>query len=202
MKCACGKNEATIHEIVVVDGVVQEKHLCPECAETEGISPDPHANIASLLAKHAQPSPAGPSLSGPVAPRRPPSVRSVRCSACGTTFSQFKNEGLLGCADCYKAFEFPLGPLLERAHDGATHHVGKIPRRALAASRGGDLPIEALLGSLEERAERLATLRKQIAEAVAAEHYERAARLRDELRALGSAPSSPGADLPEDRPEA
>ena len=39
---------------------------------------------------------------------------------------------LLGCANDYTVFERDLTPLLQRAHEGATHHVGKVPAR-----RGG-----------------------------------------------------------------
>jgi protein arginine kinase activator len=66
------------------------------------------------------------------------------------------------------------------------HHVGKVPRAALERSRrGGDQEGAAVLGSAVERARRIEALRKSLETAVAGEQYERAARLRDELRQLG-----------------
>ena len=88
--------------------------------------------------------------------------------------AQFREQSLLGCADCYKAFETPLAPLLERAHESGTHHVGKMPRRA---------------GSGEQRQALLTRMRKRLAEAVAGEDYELAARLRDEIRRYEEQPT-------------
>jgi protein-arginine kinase activator protein McsA len=78
---------------------------------------------------------------------------------------------------------FMLGPLIERAHEGGCHHVGKFPRRALRDCRSlGDRErVEVLLGGQREREERLEAIRKALAKAVRDEDYERAAMLRDEL---------------------
>jgi protein-arginine kinase activator protein McsA len=46
-------------------------------------------------------------------------------------FAQFRNNGLLGCGACYAAFEGLLSPMLARAHEGGTHHVGRKPRSAI-----------------------------------------------------------------------
>jgi protein arginine kinase activator len=78
---------------------------------------------------------------------------------------------MFGCEHDYQTFEKDLAPLLQRAHDGATHHVGKVPRRA-----GGPAPAKP------RRMVDLAKLRKELARAVEAEDYERAARLRDQIR--------------------
>ena len=89
------------------------------------------------------------------------------CEACGLTFAEFRKSGLMGCSACYKAFESQVGPLIERAHEGGTHHIGKIPRRA---------------GASVERQERITLLRRQLSDAIEAEQYERAADLRDQIR--------------------
>jgi protein arginine kinase activator len=72
------------------------------------------------------------------------------------------------------AFEAALAPLLERAQEGATHHVGKAPRRA---------------GTGEQRQQLLTRMRKRLAEAVESEDYELAARLRDDLRRFEEQPT-------------
>jgi protein arginine kinase activator len=89
-------------------------------------------------------------------------LAGLTCPACGLKYAAFRADGRLGCPDDYDAFRPALEPLLDRIHRG-TRHEGKTPR---AANR---------------RAE-LATLREQLAAAVAAEHYEDAARLRDRIR--------------------
>ena len=60
--------------------------------------------------------------------------------------------------------------LLKRAHEDQTHHVGKVPTR-----RGGT-------GVPVKRQVDVARLRKELARAVEAEDYERAAKLRDQIK--------------------
>ena len=83
----------------------------------------------------------------------------INCPLCGCE----KNELFLN------AFEKQLAPLIERAQNGATHHRGKSPRRA---------------GSSIDRTHLIRQLSKELDQAVAAEQYERAAKLRDRLRSL------------------
>lgn len=173
----CQHREATIHEVVIKNSVKHERHLCEPCAAELNLDPTPQASVQQVI---------GQFLSGSGAPARA-GVQSLACPSCGRTFLKFKQTGLLGCPDCYRAFERPLTPMLERAHEGGAHHVGKIPRRALAASRlATGQSIEDLLGDSEQRARRLAQLRKQLAEAVRGEEYERAAQLRDQIEQFAS----------------
>jgi protein arginine kinase activator len=92
------------------------------------------------------------------------------CDNCGITWAEFRQNGLLGCANDYTVFERDLTPLLQRAHEGATHHVGKVPAR-----RGGT-------GVPMKRQVDLTRLRKELQRAVEGEDYERAAKLRDQIR--------------------
>ncbi len=48
------------------------------------------------------------------------------CPSCKTTLSSFYNTGMLGCPDCYKAFEYEIKIALEKIQ-GSTVHVGKKP---------------------------------------------------------------------------
>lgn len=182
MRCERCEREATIHEVIIHKGEKRERHLCEQCAGKAGLSADPHLPIAQLISGFMLgPNNPKPAVGKPVAP---PTARTVaRCAGCGTTYAAFKESGLLGCPACYDAFCERLGPLIERAHEGACHHVGKFPRRALRDCRSlGDRDrVEVLLGSAREREERLESLRKALAKAVRDEDYERAAMLRDEL---------------------
>lgn len=173
-KCDRCDREATVHEVTIKDGAKVEKHLCESCAREEGIVVQSHAPINELITKFVM-AHSGQTASG---------TRAPACGGCGLKYQEFKQHGLLGCAECYQAFESQLGPLVERAQDGATHHVGKAPARAV--------------GSLD-RQQRIVTLRKQLSDAIAAEQYERAAVLRDQLMHVekrsegGGAPSGSAA---------
>ncbi len=48
------------------------------------------------------------------------------CPSCKTRLSSFYNTGMLGCPDCYKAFENEIKLALEKMQ-GTTFHVGKKP---------------------------------------------------------------------------
>jgi protein arginine kinase activator len=185
MKCDHCDSEATIHEMVIRNGRQTERHVCEKCAVEQGMEVRPNLKVGELLQKLATGlGPAG-GAKAPSAPRE-----GAQCGSCGTTFAEFRQSGLMGCAECYRAFEAKLGPLLERAHEGASHHVGKVPRRALAASRTGAPEAESILGGERERTQQTALLRKQLDDAIAAEQYERAAKIRDDLRRLD--PAEPG----------
>lgn len=175
MNCDKCDREATVHELTVLNGVPHEKHLCEQCASEEGVVFGSGSPVIELIGKLAASLPEEPSIEVV--------HKSPRCGACSTTFAKFRQTGLLGCAQCYFAFEEQLAPMIERAHEGASQHVGKTPRRALEASRrsDGDRPIDQILADASLHAQQLQLLRKQLDEAVAAEQYERAATLRDEL---------------------
>jgi len=188
MRCERCEREATIHEVIIHAGKKRERHLCESCANNAGLSSDPHMPISKLIASFMLgPDGADPDeedaavqpSSEPIAPDKP----AVRCAGCGLTYAGFKETGLLGCPGCYDAFGARLGPLIERAHEGGCHHVGKFPRRALRDCRslGDHDRVEVLLGNIREREERLDAVRKSLAKAVRDEDYERAAMLRDEL---------------------
>jgi protein arginine kinase activator len=155
-KCDRCDGEATVHEVVIRSGQKAEKHLCDSCAREEGFTGQATAPISDLITKFVISQAAGEKAAAKVG----------ICPTCGLTFNDFRQQGLLGCPDCYKAFEMQLTSMIERAHEGATHHVGKAPKR---------------MGGSAGRHERITTLRKQLNEAISAEQYERAATLRDQL---------------------
>lgn len=160
MKCEAPgcENEATVHEVVIKSGKKVERHLCEQHAQTEGVVNPPHAPLNELLTKFVM------AQAGEQAPEAP-----AACPTCGMTWSNFREKGVLGCPDCYEAFEEQLTPLLARAHEGGAHHTGKTPGRA------------GLSSGLHRE---LSSLRRELEEAIKAEEYERAASLRDRIRTL------------------
>jgi protein-arginine kinase activator protein McsA len=106
------------------------------------------------------------------APESTPS--DISCPTCGIDFSLYRKTYMLGCPDCYNAMGEALMADIRKFH-GATRHVGPAPGSTPpppADDTPPPLDIEAAL--------RL--LRQQLEEAVAEEDFERAARLRDEIR--------------------
>jgi len=160
MKCDNCKNTATVHLTEIKNGKKLEKHLCEQCAaQQEGLPVKSHTPINELLTNFVL------AHSGQMAKEQ-----TAACENCGVTWAEFRQNGLLGCEHDYALFEKDLTPLLQRAHEGATHHLGKVPTR-----RGGT-------GVPAKRSGDLAKLRKQLAQAVEVEDYERAAKLRDQIR--------------------
>ncbi len=180
MKCDRCDKIATVHELTQVNGVKVERHVCEQCAKELGIATTglPAGNALLNLAVNIS------------------TTRASVCPGCRTTFAEFKQNGLLGCADCYRVFETQLGPLLARAHQGGDRHRGKSPVRMTGAPAPEHDP--SILAELAERARRLAALRHELDGAVKSEQYERAARLRDELKRLASSSERSGAAPPMD----
>jgi len=160
MNCQrCKKNTATVHLTDIVKNEKREKHLCDQCAAEEGITIKTHTPINQILSHFVLQQAGAQELAG------------LTCENCGTTFVEFRNSGLLGCPNDYDAFEKALVPLLERAHgEGATHHVGKVPKGRTADS--------------DQRQREIMRLRRELNQAVEREDYETAANLRDQIKAV------------------
>jgi protein arginine kinase activator len=158
-KCdKCGK-PATIYLTEIEDGQKIEKHLCEDCASEEGITVKATA-ISQLLEDFVLQAGAGPGASSE-------EQEELLCDVCGLSYSDFREQSMLGCPNDYEAFSDHLVPLLQRAHEGASEHIGKVPHRA---------------GSSEKKQIALLRLRAELKAAVAAENYEHAASLRDQIR--------------------
>jgi len=159
MKFKCDKcsKPATIHLTEIIDGDKIEKHLCQNCAATEGITVKAEVPISQLLEDFILQSGGAEELAEAV------------CEVCGMKFSEFRDGGLLGCPNDYDVFESGLTPLLERAQAGALQHIGKVPH-------GAD--------DVQKRQTAILRLRAQLKSAINGEDYERAAVLRDQIKEL------------------
>lgn len=157
----CKKQRATVHLTEILpQGEKCERHLCEACAQNEGVMPKPTAGpvLSQLLTTF---------LEGGKASAQ--QLAELRCPECETSFVEFRSNGLLGCPSDYDAFEKALAPLIQHAHQEASRHIGKIPRR---------------LGAPREVESDLLRLRRELSRAVDDERYELAAKLRDDIRSL------------------
>jgi protein arginine kinase activator len=166
----CQKNPASVHVTEIVetrsakDGETQEtkevheQHLCEACAANVEL---PHSAVGKKtpadIWKLLQ-------ISAQQTRRR----GGPACPDCGMSLDEFRKKGRLGCARDYEVFKAHIGDLLERVH-GARAHVGRVPGTSEADSL---------------RSQRLSMLKQQLEDAIRAEAYESAARLRDEIKAL------------------
>jgi protein arginine kinase activator len=155
----CKKQPATVHLTEIVKGENKERHLCEQCAQDEGLMPkvQQHVPINEIIT--------GVMLQKSLVQQ----LADLTCPHCKLSFVEFRNTGLLGCPHDYDAFEKALVPLIERAHESASHHIGKVPRR---------------LGSPLATENDLIRLRRELLRAVDDEQFERAAKLRDRIRNL------------------
>lgn len=154
----CKKQPAIIHLTDISKGETKERHLCEQCASDEGLLPkQQHVPINEIL-------------TGLIVQKGAiQQLADLSCPQCKLTFVEFRNNGLLGCVHDYDAFEKALLPLIERAHEGASHHIGKVPRR---------------LGTPLATENDLIRLRRELTRAVDDEQFEKAAKIRDRIRTL------------------
>jgi protein arginine kinase activator len=165
MKCQQCDRPATFHITELTGGKPQELHLCEDHARqyltSSANEPATTGSMAAALAQQvAQQMAIGQTAEELAA------LDQQACPVCGITFYEFRSQGRLGCAHDYVAFHQQLEPLLTNIH-GELEHVGKRPHRSAAGS---------------EKRTQLIRLRREMKEAIEAEDYERASKLRDEIR--------------------
>lgn len=165
----CNQRPATLHFTKIINGEKTEIHLCELCAHEKGdmffLNGASGFSINNLLAglfnvePKIQPSPQNAF--------KPQEI--LQCNNCSMTFQQFLKVGRFGCANCYGTFKDQLAPLLRRVHSGNTVHCGKIPKRI-----GGGIHLRKTIEDLKQ----------QLVALIANEEFEKAAEVRDKIRAV------------------
>lgn len=95
---------------------------------------------------------------------QPSPQRSIACPVCKTTLSQFTRSGRMGCGECYNTFRSQAKEILRKIH-GTTQHIKdaeSVPEK-------------------EKSEEEI--LREELAKAIEIEDFEKAAILRDKIKA-------------------
>jgi protein arginine kinase activator len=179
MKCQQCDKPATFHITELTGGKPQELHLCEEHAREyltqSGNEPAAASgSMASVLAQQmAQQMTVGQTA------EELAQLDQQACPVCGITFYEFRSQGRLGCPHDYICFQAQLEPLILNVH-GELEHVGKNPSRCAKGS---------------ESRTQLIRLRREMAEAVTQEDYERASELRDQIRRI-EVSDSPDRSIP------
>ena len=151
----CKKNEAIVHYAEIVEGQMKKMNLCEACAVDKGVGIHSSFSIGDLLAGLTE---------NPSKTKDP--FEQETCPKCKMTYKEFKKKGRLGCSACYDTFQKALIPLLEAIHKNE-QHAGKIPVKAQEES---------------DAMSKLQRLKEELTAAIRKEDFERAARLRDEIR--------------------
>nr|MBN2277773.1 UvrB/UvrC motif-containing protein [candidate division Zixibacteria bacterium] len=160
----CKKEQATVHLTQIVNNEKLVLSLCKECAAKRGFH-SPLDNVAFPLSDI---------LAGLIQqqfPEQKGDMPDLKCEGCGLTFEEFARQGRFGCGQCYQAFRPRLEMIMRKIH-GSSLHKGKLP----VSSADQTLPIRE-----EER------LETELKKAIKAEDFERAADLRDKLKAVRKA---------------
>lgn len=150
MLCSkCHKREATVYFKQSINGEVREYALCNACAAEQEFGFSSINIFGSTFA---------PTVS---------KEELKRCTLCNSTFSEIKNSGKVGCAECYTVFADELEPMIRSIHRGAVH-------QARTSETCGEMNDEVELDRLK----------KELRIAIDSENYERAAQLRDMIRQM------------------
>lgn len=161
----CGQRPATLHFTKILNGEKTEFHMCEVCAGEKGdmfsaasSNFSIHHLLSGLLNFEANTNSFGSITT----------EKTLRCETCGLTFAQFSKSGRFGCVDCYAKFSSRLDPIFRRIH-GSMEHSGKVPRRT-----GGVIKIK----------KEIQDLKHLLQQKIAAEEFEHAASIRDQIKNL------------------
>ena len=176
----CKKNNATIHYRENINGKVTEYSLCADCAaelERDGVikfeNPfsdfmrDGIFDFSSMLPSFFT------SLNHALG-----SGESKRCPVCGSTFDDIARSGRIGCPQCYETFADELAATVNQLH-GTSKPQGRIPKR---------------FGEKQNREAEINALKEEQKKAIEAQEFEKAAELRDKIKALEAEVNSANTD--------
>jgi protein arginine kinase activator len=160
----CHENEAEVLVTEVdAEGSLKEKHLCKACASKKGYLLDKEKPLLQMFNEFLKEYGEGEEGEGGEGGKKD---EEFRCSVCGMSWAEFRSIGRFGCEKCYHEFGDRVEKLISRIQ-GTSQHVGR------KASQDENTV------SLEMEKKRL---RQQLAKAIQHEEYEKAAKIRDDLR--------------------
>lgn len=162
----CNKNEATVHMVKILNGEKSEIKLCEKCASDisdipvnssfEDFDGFPLQSILGGLVDYFNKTNSGKQEG------------EVICKSCGMNYREFKKIGLLGCSNCYESFSKTLAPVIKRVQ-GDVEHLGKVPEKE---------------GRVIVEKKKIIKLKEELQKSILAEEYEKAAEIRDSIKAL------------------
>jgi protein arginine kinase activator len=190
----CKKNEATVHMTQAIGGRIQSIHLCEECAQAMGL--DLHGGKLDMgkflegMGRHLQEVVEGLAKPKERSPADPP--MPAACPLCGMRREEIRRRKIPGCPQCYETF---AALLLDGDGERGWEYAGWVPKeyRVPAGKKApkGERKAKSTSARDENRDAKvrecrlgLESAKRRLDAAVAAEHYEKAAELRDAIQAL------------------
>lgn len=169
MKCQnCGKHDATIKYMQMINGEKDEMFLCEKCAKDMKIDMnfDMHFGFDNIFS----------SLFGGDTLVKPIELSDeITCDVCGMKYDDFATNGLIGCENCYKVFYKRLDNVIKKLH-GSNRHVPSLQRKNQIQFRKKD--------DNADLKQEITMLKEEIEKCIKVEDYERAAILRDKIKIL------------------
>ncbi|HZK33598.1 MAG TPA: UvrB/UvrC motif-containing protein [Tissierellaceae bacterium] len=158
---SCNKNKATIHYKKIVNGKIEEKHLCESCIKESNefdfkFALPFHKIFIGLLDSIGE------------VEQGNQDFKKINCPQCGLDYKKFMDTGKFGCEKCYEVFKEDINSLLKNIH-GHNEHKGKLPKR--------------LKGKILKKRE-IDSLREDLKDSIDIEDFEKAAILRDEIKKI------------------
>ena len=173
MLCSkCQKREAKVFCTEIIDGQKKEQYLCEQCASEYAsfhMSRDAMSEetIGGLLSSMLE---AYKRRLGEDEKEEAEEEDDSVCKNCGLSWNEIRERGELGCEECYQAFRPQLIRSLKQVQ-GSTVHTGKKPRKKKRT--------ESVHADISE----IDRLSLMLQDAIEKEEFEKAAKLRDEIRA-------------------
>lgn len=153
----CGK-ESVYHSTLIVNGVSQTTNLCRDCAVKEGVFSHEPTNIFDDMF----------SVFSDFLPFE--KGEDIVCPVCKTSLREYKNTRLLGCNNCYETFREEIKRVVDRI--------------SLNSSHKQDSGMKTKSRSKQSKAEKIASLRADMALAVQEERYEDAGKIKKQITKL------------------
>ncbi|UTC75790.1 UvrB/UvrC motif-containing protein [Treponema sp. OMZ 792] len=154
----CKLNEAAVSVEQVADGVTKNIYLCPACSQRLGFgmfSETIDISITKLLGSNDI--------------DNDDCKKSGQCPICGLSFRDIESKQIIGCTECFSFFKTEIMEIL-----------GKKKKNLKYSGFTSDDQVPETFFETHSSQE----LREELKKAVEIEDYERAAALRDEIKAL------------------
>ncbi len=178
MMCSnCGKKEANFMYTEIVNGVKKEIRLCSDCANRLGFLDNmsfsmPSLDFSSFLGDFLN------EYNTLMPSFFTEKEKVLKCSECGMDYDEFLRTGRFGCSNCYDVFQQEIEPLLKQLH-GDTRFLGKRSNNNFDGEKLKNLETVEDAGNTK-----LEILKEKLKKAIRVEDYEKAAKLRDEIKEL------------------
>ena len=158
----CSRKESSVHIVKVIEGNKIEKWLCSECANKNS-----NSKVYSLIQTEL-PDIANENLSIVLMDNKSGLNNELKCINCNTKYSEFKENSLLGCSECYSIFRKSIDEIFFNIY-GDVEYIGKIPLKEN----------EVIINN-----KKIIKLKEELKMAILKEEYEKAVLIRDEIKLL------------------